>query len=799
MITIYDVGNTNYYNNGDAVLIPSDCTFKATINGSWILSLTHPFDKEERYKHITEGACVRVTNISCVREIRTGMNIKPQLFRIYNFKKSLTNVTATAYPIGMECQFDVPIDSVNANNETASVVVNKLQAFTNKYALSTNISKSIAAQWANTNLNSILANGKDDCLVKLLSGEICYDNFNISLLNALGEPKQDGDHPVYYGRNISGVNYTKDDSGVVTRLIPRSKDGIRLNGTGYVDSSKISDYSFIKTTYIETPHNLVDTSKTSDSSTAVLTRSIQTQIQTLANTLSHNIYNTAIADRAWEREYLKNHRTEIIEAIQDYCTQNITHEKLNGVVTKAINEGMKWMKDIQKTKWTWHQNETGWWYGSDGSDYAKSEWVYINRKWCWFNAEGYWVEKWDDAGTWDWIQSKDSQNWWYGNDQKYYAHDEWIYQTVSGELKYYWMNEEGWYEDAYTGVSGWTWHAWGDGWWFGEEGASLDDNSKFAHDQWIWIDGTYYFFDSTGYNAPDAKIENYAWDWQEDNQWFWFGNADKSYGANYLESQWCKINNEWYKFNSSGYLIEPSTLITQCIDVYKAGMTSLKTLCETLKTEAYNLLYTNMTNYCQQKFSDGLDTPKLTVNINLVDVSKTTEYEQYRWAEQLCLGDEVRCVDYYHDIITSDERIVSLTYDCLRGCNTAITIGIADSSVAQKIGASGDGKGEPSGGYDMSIIEDRLQDNAEDIAALQLGKQDKLTAGQNITINGNVISATGGVTPNPSGTPTAELNTIEIDNVIYSVGGSPTISTNANISVVQGATSVSRQGRRVIE
>lgn len=73
-------------------------------------------------------------------------------------------------------------------------------------------------------------------------------------------------------------------------------------------------------------------------------------------------------------------------------------------------------------------------------------------------------------------------------------------------------------------------------------------------------------------------------------------------------------------------------------------------------------------------------------------------------------------------------------------------------------------------------------------------KQDKLIAGQGITIDDNVISATD-VEANPEGEPTATLSTIRIGSIIYALaGGSPTISTNANISVVQGATSVGQQG-----
>ena len=741
MISIYDVGNTTYTKNGDAVLIPTECKLSMTINGAWTLTMTHPYDDEERYKHIVDDAVIRVTDVNCFYQY-TSEAQKTHLFRIYNHKRTNSGVVATAFPIALEANYDFPIVNLNATDKTGTEAMAMFQALTNKYTLSCDIADvTKTGQWANTNFISALSGGNDDSFAKLWGGEVMYHNYNISVKKRLGDNTSETVEPVMYGRNTNLIDYTKDESGVVTRLYPISADGIRLNGTGYVDSDHIGDYPFIRILFAQAPYNLVDTDETHNNNTALMTRRQYDLLVARARLDSMATYNTALTN-GWEREYFKNNRNEIIAAIQTECIANITHEKLAKLIIDAIKEGMSWMDDITRPEWTWHQNETGWWYGSSSTDYAKNQWCYINRTWCWFNAEGYWVEKWDDKGAWDWIQTKDSQHYWFGNNQKYYAHDEWIYETVSGELKYYWLNDEGWYESDYTGVSGWTWHAWGDGWWFGEEGASLDDTSKFAHDQWIWIDGTYYFFDSTGYNAPDAKIENYAWSWQEDNQKYWFGNTDKAYGANYLKSQWQKISNEWYKFDSNGYMISPSTLLTDAINLFKTGMATTKTACGNAKTTLYNLLYDNMEGWCDDRFDDGLDMPAVTINVNLIDLSKTSDYKDYEYLETLHLGDRVKILDYDHDI-SAVERIVGLTYDCIEKYNTAVVVGVAQGSIASLLGV-GNGEAQAQGGYDMSLIESKLQTDAENIAALQSGKQDKLTAGQNITINGNVISATGG-------------------------------------------------------
>jgi phage-related protein len=191
--------------------------------------------------------------------------------------------------------------------------------------------------------------------------------------------------------------------------------------------------------------------------------------------------------------------------------------------------------------------------------------------------------------------------------------------------------------------------------------------------------------------------------------------------------------------------------------------------------------------------------PTVTINLDMVDLSKSLEYfkKGYSWLEDIQLGDKVRCEDREHDIYTY-ERVVGITYDCIRKMNTQITIGVPDSTVAEKLGVA-NGSPQPTGGYDMSIIEGEIDNIQDDIASLQTNKQNKLIAGQNITItSGNVISATGGVVPNPVGTATETLNTILINGVIYRVGGSVTTAVNTRLMLPSGNRSVSEEGSVIL-
>ena len=60
MICVYDIGNDNYTGNGDAVLIPTEAKLKMIAGGNYDLTMNHPMDPDEKWKHLVPGAIVRV-------------------------------------------------------------------------------------------------------------------------------------------------------------------------------------------------------------------------------------------------------------------------------------------------------------------------------------------------------------------------------------------------------------------------------------------------------------------------------------------------------------------------------------------------------------------------------------------------------------------------------------------------------------------------------------------------------------------------------------------------------------------
>ena len=60
MICVYDIGNTAYGGNGNAVLTPTEARAKMVAGGNYDIQLTHPIDPEGKWKHLVPEAVIRI-------------------------------------------------------------------------------------------------------------------------------------------------------------------------------------------------------------------------------------------------------------------------------------------------------------------------------------------------------------------------------------------------------------------------------------------------------------------------------------------------------------------------------------------------------------------------------------------------------------------------------------------------------------------------------------------------------------------------------------------------------------------
>ena len=760
MINLYAVGNTTFTNNGDATLLPISCTVKISINGAWQLNMELPYDKEDRYRLVSEGAVVKVP-MPAVSEQSTAN----QLFRIYDYKRNLHSVSVIAFPVAMESTFDAPISQIIINSDvTGASAASTLNGVSQKYAISSDVSNTGRTVWTNTNLNKAICGADENSFINVWGGEVVYDNYAIKIKEQLGDSDNSDKNVVMYGKNITAIAYEIDDSGLITRVYPLSEDGIRYNddGTEYIDSDKIEDYPIVHANYMTTPYTLVEDDSTSISRTAAKTADIKSRISTLASTLSHSIWNTAVSN-GWKIEYMVSIYKDIIANIQAMVTANYAHTEFIKVVNDAVASGMAWMAEQEDPEWTWINLGTdAYKYGNITSGrYAHNEWVYADKKWRYFGNDYLWQEPADDDTNWDWYQDPEhNYDLKYGTRDRYYLKGQYIYVTENGTMMKYWLDGDGWYDSDKTDESDYDWHQDPEAenaWYFGTEDED-GYRDKYISGQWVFIDGTLYWFDDNGYYYGEKK-EQPQLDWLQSGEAWWFGNPSHEYDAIYLTSQWCKIDRQWYRFNSSGYLDD---IHTEALTMFHNGMSSLTTLVATCNSECYELLYDLMEEWTDKQFSDGIDTPTVTINVDMVDLSRTIEYKDYQNLETIHLGDTVKCIDYVHAIATT-ERVVELTYDVLRGYNTAITIGVANSTVGSMLsGSTGGGSGS---GYNSAINVEVIEQNIAQ-------KNPILRAGTNTTITDNV-----------DGT-----QTISVDEPIVA-GDNVTVTHNAN-----GSYTVSSEG-----
>ena len=654
MICIFNKNETVFTYNGLAVLEPSECIFKPSINGVWSLEMTVPYDSDGKYLEIENEKILKITGIDCIAEQTASY----QLFRIYDHKKQDDSVYVLAYPIGLDARFDTFNEEVRIFNKTAAEALSQINGLSNKYTVTgsgyNNDQKSTA--FRDTNIIQILNGGESDVdgatyksFIETWDGEICYDNYNIRVNHRLGSNLNPLD--VTYGKNIMGMSYDVDNSNVITRLYPKAKSGEYLNAVQaykisnnrYVDAPNASDYNYLPHEYsVEAPYNLVQT--TNDGSaeyaaTMALYNEIKEQTMGWLYTVLQEdddydgLLNEIELDwitKMYGLTMAKDQVSGIVEHMcNNLCSGNIVASSVKSLIYSAMkagfdevltSDGSRYIGSSSKKFWsdmpsdrrfysyTW--DSTGEYRDRNGTDYI---WIYASSKWIQLNSNGYATGA-EDKTKWKWYKKKSS--------------------------------------DSYKR----------------------------------------------------------------------YGNKSKN---RYLHNQWWKINDVWYWFDDNGKGKKGNSLLTMYLPYFDgASYGTLGTLYEELtpiitgsskgEPRLFNLLYTQMTNYCTNLFAtEGLSYPVPKIEINIVDLSQTTEYAAYQNLEKIKLGNTVNVTNPKIGVNPKELRVTGLTYDVLRKCNTEIQIGVTESTVINlldSIGKNGSGDRIISGSSTTEVSSTGVQD-----------------------------------------------------------------------------------------
>lgn len=105
--------------------------------------------------------------------------------------------------------------------------------------------------------------------------------------------------------------------------------------------------------------------------------------------------------------------------------------------------------------------------------------------------------------------------------------------------------------------SSYSWKCDSNGWWLEYP------NNSYPEQEWVDLDGTWYYFNWMGYMASSEWIGGYWLDssgaltyeeigsWKNDGYGWWYGDTSGWYASNC----WQKIDGNWYYFDGSGYMV----------------------------------------------------------------------------------------------------------------------------------------------------------------------------------------------------------------------------------------------------
>ncbi|MCI9025217.1 MAG: hypothetical protein HFG92_12375 [Dorea sp.] len=234
MIQAYLAKNPDFNMNGDSVLIPTSCKLSVKLNGAWQLELSHPLDREERWRYLEEGGVIAAPTFQSGK----------QLFRINKICKMNTGITAIAYPIFFDSADDCLLMDVRTTMKTGQEALDIMTAGS-RYSGESDIVSGSTAYFVRRNLMSAINGEEDPSFISRWGGEMLYDNYKVIINERVG-----GDYgvEVRYGKNLMGMEYQVDLSEVITRIVPVSYNGYTLEGDSpWVDSPNIGKYAKVYT------------------------------------------------------------------------------------------------------------------------------------------------------------------------------------------------------------------------------------------------------------------------------------------------------------------------------------------------------------------------------------------------------------------------------------------------------------------------------------------------------------------------------------------------------------------------
>ena len=333
------------------------------------------------------------------------------------------------------CQIGGPFNTLSAATDAAEEIHElheDLHNYNEYKETHPNHLKSILAQ--QTNIQGIIQGDSDYTMVNQFNLEVVYDNYTYIVNRVIGKKNSYKDNKIFYAANLTGIDITENTSDLITRIYPMSGEGTRYTDSegnfSYVDAENINKYPIVyarvvKYDNIRKYEQHTAEEKVPQNSLQKLTQQCKAVVKARVRDLS--------------RKYLIwAHKGEW------------DHSEFNRY--KFVDDGnQEYLENFE-----WKYDGKGYYYGDGNGHYLKNAWVEdASNKHYWVNGQGYWDPDYDDTtGTWQWYGS-DADGWRYGvknpSTGEFGAYCQ--HQWMKINKKWYWFNQNGyWIEDTSGGA-----------------------------------------------------------------------------------------------------------------------------------------------------------------------------------------------------------------------------------------------------------------------------------------------------------------------------------------------------------
>lgn len=237
MVLVYDSKTQEFTNDGLGAITPSSCVVSEEINGAFELELTHPIDVFGKWKRLQKSNIIRANTYRGV-----------QAFRIYRVVKNAVDGTikVNAWHIFYDllANFVEDVRPTGKNGaEAGQQILNGCQYLT-PFTFSSDITHTSTAYYIRQSPVQAFLGDTDQAFISRWGGEIVRDNYSIAINTRLGA---DNGVRIAYGKNMAGLEFQEDASGVVTRILPTALTGdnqILCLPEKYVNSPHLLEYPF---------------------------------------------------------------------------------------------------------------------------------------------------------------------------------------------------------------------------------------------------------------------------------------------------------------------------------------------------------------------------------------------------------------------------------------------------------------------------------------------------------------------------------------------------------------------------